>query len=135
MKVVVDTNVVISALLHPTRSCGQIIDQILDGHVDWIVTLPILSEYREVCLRPELPLSDYHRDWLLEEWNNLPTLPTPPFNCTSVKCSDKDDQHFLDAAIYYRASFLITGNLQHYPKKTVLGVEIISPNNWLKMGE
>ncbi len=135
MKVVVDTSIVICALLHPTRSCGQIMDQILDGHIDWTVTPPIIAEYKEVISRSEFPVSDYHRKWLLEELNNLPTLPAPPFNCTSIKCSDKDAQHFLNAAIYYRASFLITGNLKHYPRKSVLGLKIVSPNNWLKIGE
>ncbi len=130
MKVVVDTNVVIFALLHPARSCGQILNQILDGHITWLITPSILSEYKEVCLRPELPISDFHRKWLFEVWNNLPLLPTPPYNCSSVKCSDIDDQKFLDAAIYYRASFLITGNSKHYPKKTVMGVKIITPDKW-----
>ncbi len=132
MKVVVDTNVVISALLHPSRACGQIMEQILDGHIIWLITPPILSEYKEVCLRPELPISVFHRKWLFEEWNNLQILPTPPFNCSSIKCSDIDDQHFLDAAIYYRASLLITGNLKHYPKKNVMDIKIITPDNWKK---
>ncbi len=132
MKVVVDTNVVISALLHPARSCGQIINQLLDGHIVWLITLPVLSEYKEVCLRPELPISDVHREWLLEAWANLPLLSTPPYNCSSVKCPDIDDQKFLDAAIYYQASLLITGNIKHYPKNNVMGVKIISPTNWLK---
>ena len=130
MKVVLDTNVVISALLHPARSCGQILNQILDGHIVWLITLPVLSEYKEVCLRPELSISDVHREWLLEAWANLPLLSTPPYNCSSVKCSDIEDQKFLDAAIYYQASLLITGNIKHYPKKNVMGVRIIKANKW-----
>ena len=113
MKVVVDSNVVISALLHPARVCGQIMEQILDGHIIWLITPHMLSEYKKVCLRPELPISVFHRKWLFEELNNSPILPTPPFDCSSQRCSDIDDQHFLDAAIFYRASLLITGNLKY----------------------
>ena len=133
MNVVVDTNVVISALLHPGRACVEVIDQILDGHLVWILTPAIVEEYIEVCSRPELRLPEHARNWLIQEWKNLLLFPAPPVGHYAPECGDIDDQYMLNTALYYRAGFLITGNMKHYPQLRGEQLRIVTPRQWLDL--
>ncbi len=133
MNVVVDTNVVISALLHPGRACAEVIDQILDGHLVWILTPAIVEEYIEVCSRPELCLPEHARNWLIQEWKNLPLFQAPPIGYSAPECGDIDDQYMLNTALYYRAEFLITGNMKHYPQLLGEQLRIVTPRQWLDL--
>ena len=133
MTVVLDTNVLISALLHPSRECGQIMEYVLAGHVTWLITPPILAEYGEVCARPELPLSAPARQQLLHALRGLPILPLPPLTAAAPRCPDRDDQPFLTAACHYRADYLITGNTKHFPTTLAPPPHIVTPRAWLAL--
>ena len=56
MKVVLDTNVLVSGLLTPTGTCGQIVDLFIAGAFELAVDARILQEYETVLHRPELDL-------------------------------------------------------------------------------
>lgn len=55
-RVVLDTNVVISALLTPTGTEAAVLLWALDGAVALYVSVPILQEYEDVLRRPCLKL-------------------------------------------------------------------------------
>ena len=64
MRVVLDTNVLVSGLLTPSGPCGQIVELVLDGVLDLCVDGRILDEYEDVLRRPKLaiPLASLARD-------------------------------------------------------------------------
>jgi len=51
LEVVLDTNVLVSALLTPDGTCAAVIDAVIDGRLLPLVSPEILDEYREVLVR------------------------------------------------------------------------------------
>ena len=52
MKVVLDTNVIVSALLNPEGAPAAVVDLILAGGLEVAFDDRVIEEYREVLLRP-----------------------------------------------------------------------------------
>jgi uncharacterized protein len=59
MRVVLDTNVLVSAFLKPRSKPAKILRLILQGNLEIIINEPILSEYQEVLTRPKLRLNPF----------------------------------------------------------------------------
>ena len=53
MRLVVDTNVIVSGLLNGAGFPGKLINAILRGEITVVYSEPILAEYREVLVRPK----------------------------------------------------------------------------------
>ena len=58
MRVVVDTNVIVSGILNPHGPPGRVVDALLSGNNSALHDDRILSEYREVLLRPTFGFSE-----------------------------------------------------------------------------
>lgn len=54
MRVIVDTNVLISGLLSPAGAPGKIVDAILDGRITAVFSQETFAELRDVLTRPRL---------------------------------------------------------------------------------
>jgi putative PIN family toxin of toxin-antitoxin system len=65
-KVVIDTNVVVSAMLTPSGNAARIIDLINDEQLQICFNNEILDEYIEVLSRPHFGFSISDRDGLIE---------------------------------------------------------------------
>jgi uncharacterized protein len=64
MRIVVDTNILVSAILRgrmPKRAIQSIIDR---PDWEWLVSVEILAEYKDVLLRPKFKLSQE----VIAEW-------------------------------------------------------------------
>lgn len=114
IRVVLDTNILISALLSPQGSPAQIfLMAILEPDTQLCVSGDIFAEYEEVIRRPRLNRSD------CEVANTLRTIrekglwvkPTEKVHA----CSDPDDNIFLECAQAVAAHYLVTGNTKHFP--------------------
>jgi putative PIN family toxin of toxin-antitoxin system len=108
MKVVIDTNVLISAVLRDRDP--EIVIQFIVDHIefDWIVSQEILLEYKEVLSRRKFRLTREVKDQWFELLDTFPT-------CIEVDIAidfpiDPDDAKFLTCAIASGADFLITGD-------------------------
>ncbi|MEM1171182.1 MAG: putative toxin-antitoxin system toxin component, PIN family [Cyanobacteria bacterium P01_H01_bin.35] len=74
MRIIVDTNVLISAVLKG-RKPRAIIQLISDRYdMDWIVSQEILAEYREVLNRRKLKLTNEVRQEWLDKIATIPKL-------------------------------------------------------------
>jgi len=108
MKIIIDTNVIISAILKG-RTPRQVIQFIIDSDdCDWLVSLEILSEYREVLSRPKFKLSEV----IVKEWFDIFETAT---QLVKVDLSidfprDRKDAKFLACAMVSKADFLVTGD-------------------------
>jgi predicted nucleic acid-binding protein len=47
-------------------------------------------------------------------------------------CKDPDDDIFLETAFFANADFLVTKNLNHFPKKSYQGVKIVKVSAFLR---
>ena len=128
MKIVVDTNVLVSALIQPEGIPARVLDTILSGQVQTVLDHRIYAEYRDVLLRPEFGFVPEHVDsileFLLHSGERIYTITT------SVALPDVYDGKFLEVAIDGSADFLVTGNLKHFPARQRHGVRVLSPREW-----
>lgn len=125
MKIVLDTNVIVSGLLTPFGSSGEIVRLIAGGNLILQYDSRILHEYHEVLNRPKFQFDKDHIDALVDYiQKNGQAVAAGPLN---QPLPDPDDAPFLEVAIEGKADFLVTGNKAHYPKQFREGVKVVSP--------
>lgn len=119
MRVVLDTNVVVSAMLSPNGASAAILRAVLDGRLCLLVDNRIVFEYSDVLCRPtfRFDTSDVRAflDFVEHEAEYVNALPTDaPFD-------DPDDRPFYEVALSGDADCLVTGNTRHFPEHPVVG--------------
>lgn len=122
MKIVIDTNVLVSAALR-NRNPGLVIQFIVDHpEFEWVVSQEILGEYKNVLSRPKFRLAeDLRREWfeLIDSvTNEIQITRTVDFP------RDQKDAKFLACALAANAEFLITGDLD-FTEAQIIGDTII----------
>lgn len=128
---VLDTNVLIAALLSPHGPPAAILRMLLAGHARLAYDARILVEDREVAAGPkfnlELGLVEAVLDALATDGLSVTSTPLPG------RLPDPDDEPFLEAAIAVGPdTVLVTGNVQHFPSDPRHGVEVLTPRQWLE---
>ena len=117
IRIVLDTNIIISAAFSPLGNCARIINLLTGSEqVELFYAEPILAEYQLVLSRPQLDISPQIQAELMEtikaEGKELKPVPS------SIPLIDESDCIFYDTAREARA-ILITGNKKHYPVEAV----------------
>jgi uncharacterized protein len=131
LRVVLDTNVVISALLLAGRaSC--LVDKWKSGSIILLATKEIIREYLRVLAYPKFELKDTEIETLLDQ-EILPYVETvktkSPFSATS---RDPDDDKFLACAVAAKADFIVSGDDDLLTLKRIGKCPIISLDEFLK---
>ncbi len=129
MRIVLDTNVLVSALLSPNGASAAVLQLILAGRVVLCFDARILSEYREVLRRPKFDFDPQLVDELLEFLESEGELvASVPLRFT---LPDPDDAMFLEVATAGEADHVVTGNLKHFPARGRGGVSVPSLRDFL----
>ena len=127
MRAVIDTNILVSALLTPSGVSAQLIAGIRGQTLIPVVSQSILAEYAEVLNRPKFGFANDRVASLLEDMKGLALFMMPrPIPLQNLP--DPDDAPFI-AAARTAGCVIITGNSKHFPPET--GVEILSPTEAL----
>jgi uncharacterized protein len=124
MKVIIDTNVLVSAVIKDRKPEKLIMYIAGSSDFEWIVSYEILEEYKKVLARDKLGLSDL----LLNRWLNLIEEFTYVF-VTNVYIDfprDQKDAKFLECALSVNADFLITGDKDFEQAQKISNTTIIS---------
>jgi uncharacterized protein len=130
LRLVIDTNVLISAAIKPAGLQRTVLLLAITKPARWYVSRPILEEYSEVLSRPELRIRKGLRQQLLQLIKNH-VYTVAPTRCLEVT-SDPDDNIFVECADAARADYLVTSNQKHFPKfwkKT----KIITPREFISL--
>ena len=114
LRLVIDTNVVVSAALKPEGLQRTTLLLAITKPARFYVSRPILEEYADVLSRPELGIRKGSRRQLLQLIRNNSHIVTPSRRLEVA--SDPDDNVFLECADAARADYLITGNQKHFPR-------------------
>lgn len=114
LRLVVDTNVVVSAALKPKGLQRTVVLLAMTKPARWYVSDSILSEYATVLARPELKIRKSLRQQLLQLIKNHAHLVTP--SRLGQVTSDPGDNMFIECADRARADYLVEGNQRHFPK-------------------
>lgn len=124
MRVVLDTNVIVSALLSEQDPPAQLLDWVRIGELTLVLESRILHEYREVLLRAKFAFEPDMVLALLDELEVLAfTIIARP---RSARLPDSEDEIFLAAADQALAA-LVTDNQRHFPPAERGMVKILSP--------
>jgi putative PIN family toxin of toxin-antitoxin system len=129
LRLVIDTNIVISAALKPDGLQRTVLLLAITKPARLYVSAAIVAEYREVLARPELKIRKGLRQQLLDLIKNRAQIVKPSRALQVAK--DPDDDKFLECADAASADYLITGNQRHFPKfwkktKVITSREFIS---------
>jgi len=131
LKIVLDTNVLVSALLRPDSLPARVLDLVLSRQVTLALDHRIFNEYQDVLFRPEFALPRNYVDDLLEFlwWSSekvqAVTLP--------IRLPDPNDVMFIEVAVAALAKALVTGNLKHFPPSQRHGIRVLSPRQFLEV--
>jgi putative PIN family toxin of toxin-antitoxin system len=129
LKIVLDTNVLVAGLLSPFGPCGDIVRMVSSGELTLCFDARILSEYREVLMRPKFRFAEDEIDAMMDfiAMRGQTVAPSP----LPKPLPDPDDEPFLEVAIAGRVACLVTGNRAHFPGRRRQGVKVLSPREFL----
>ena len=116
---VFDTNVLVSALMSKREDSPTVLllNHVLDGRIVLVYNEEIVSEYQEVLHRDKFGFSDERIKTVLEVVRTGLCLGRTPSN---EIFPDQDDAVFYEVALSKEGTFLITGNLRHFPKSPIV---------------
>jgi putative PIN family toxin of toxin-antitoxin system len=140
MRIVLDTNVCLDLFVFRDPRWGRLLDALKDGSVTAITRDDCRMEWLIVLDYPHLPLDVDSKLKSASEFDALITrLPQPELTTQAVtplpRCSDPDDQKFLELARDVRADILITKDkalLKLARKNAKAGMfKIMTPETWI----
>lgn len=130
LRLVIDTNVLISAAIKPAGLQRTVLLLAMTKPARWYVSRPVFEEYREVLARKELRIRKGLQRQLLQLIRNRGHVVAKTRRIEVAL--DPDDNIFLECADAARADYLVTGNQKHFPifwKKT----KVITPREFVSL--
>jgi uncharacterized protein len=113
MRVVLDTNILISACWTRGGLEDRAVNLVLKGTLIACASDEVLAEYRDVLSRKKFEAVQVRASDLLRSLEAHVFKVKPVVKITAA--SDEDDNRFLECAFAAHAEYIITGNLKHYP--------------------
>lgn len=134
--VVLDTNVVLDWLVFRDSRCAALGEALAAGSVQWCASAAMREELAHVLGRgvAQAWRPDFAALWA--QWQrNCVELPTPgPWPpATQLRCTDVDDQMFIDFSLVHGARFLLSRDravLKLARRASRLGLSIMTPSDW-----
>ena len=138
-RIVVDTNVLVSAILSPDGAAREVLRRCLIGTAQPLISNALYREYEDVLSRAEVfataPIGSEDREALLDavlgvcRWVNIAFLWRP-------NLPDESDNHLVELAIAGNAEWIVTGNTRDIAAGELIfdSFRIVTPGAWLKGG-
>jgi len=129
VKVVLDTNIYISAILFG-RKPEEIRKLSQEGKIELLVSEAIIAEVAEV-LRKKFDWESWQISQVIDEIRETAILVIPRQTLSVIK-KDEDDNRILECAVEGKAHYIISGDKRHLlPLKEYQGINILSPAEFL----
>jgi putative PIN family toxin of toxin-antitoxin system len=130
IRAVLDTNVIVSALLQPSGPPARVFLLVVGGPVQLCVSGNVYAKYEEVIRRPRFRRTE------TVITSTLATIREKGFWVRPAEtiraCSDQDDDIFLECAAAAQADYLVTGNIRHFPSSWTK-TRIVTPRVFLDL--
>ena len=113
---VIDTNIIVSSFItqNPSSATRRVINSMLSGKIKPLYNEEILDEYFDVLNRSKFHLSEIRIHELLNFFKQYGIASSRfPY---AGEMPDEDDRVFYEVSLSEEDSFLVTGNLKHFPK-------------------
>jgi putative PIN family toxin of toxin-antitoxin system len=115
IRAVLDTNIVVSALLNPDGLERRLLRLGLVGTCTLVVSPDVFAEYERVLQRPRFRLQPEEVSAALRAIRTAAEWVRPKLTLTVSP--DESDNRFLECAQSGEADYLVTGNPKHFPAK------------------
>ncbi len=132
VRIVLDTNVLVSGLLNRAGRPGLILNQILSGALAVVLEPRLMDEYQRVLMRPRLQIPSAEARHILTYLSvqgiwvaSMRLAPEPAL------VLDPADLPFAEAAVAGGVDALITGNPRHFTFLPAYGVRVLAPAEFL----
>jgi putative PIN family toxin of toxin-antitoxin system len=135
MRVVVDTGILVRALIKPQGTVGPVLQRLRDGAYTLLYSEPLLEELVDVLSRPRIR-DKYHlgdedvktvlRLLLLRGEGVAPDHPI-------IACRDAKDNKFLEVATAGKADVIVSGDADLLVLNPFEGISIVGPADFLAM--
>jgi putative PIN family toxin of toxin-antitoxin system len=131
VRIVLDTNVLVSGLLSPFGPPGQIVRMVSAGVVTLCIDARVMAEYEEVLLRAKFGFDPDDGSALLDylDFRGEVVAASPLF----MRLPAPDDEPFLEVALSCAADCLVTGNIAHFPAEARLDALVVSPGEFMEI--
>ena len=129
--VVIDTNVIVSALItkNPNAATTRVLELALMGEIVPLYDQDVLDEYLEVLTRKKFKLKEDSIQYIIKTItiNGIDILRTSFLE----DMPDENDRVFYELSLSEPDSLLITGNSKHFPRTP----RVVSPSEFLRIIE
>ena len=136
MIVVLDTNVIVSAVLSPQGAPAEIIRRWEAEEIEVVTSPPLISEFERVLsysrVRRYLKLSEEEIGGLQKRLRVVATVVDPQFTLEIVK-KDPADNRVLECAVAGEASYIVTGNAHLLEFGEYQQIVILRPSAFLSL--
>ena len=130
MRVVLDTNIYISAFLFAGKA-RKVLELLIENRIGAFISDEILNEIKQVLNREKFGLDKEHVDAIITEIAGITHKVYPDESIRHV-CRDSADHIILECAVKSKADFIITGDHDLLVLQDFLGTHIISPAPFLE---
>jgi putative PIN family toxin of toxin-antitoxin system len=134
-RAVVDTNILIRALIKPQGTVGPILGRLRDGAYILIYSEPLLDELLAKLTLPRIKVKYHLDDEAIEAFLALIALrgrQVTPSRQVHV-CRDPDDDRVIEAALAGDAGYVVTGDEDLLTLQQFEGLLFITPRDFLAL--
>lgn len=135
MRVVVDTNILVSAVIKPTGAVGPVLIALRKGRYTILYAQPLLTELVDVINRPRIRnkygLTDEDIRTVIALILLRGEAVMPQEKITA--CRDPDDNKFLEVAVAGDADLIVSGDGDLLVLNPFRDIPIVTPRAFLKM--
>lgn len=130
---VLDTNVVLDWLLFADPRSAVLAEAVTGGTVRWLSCAPMRDEFERTLGYRTLQHWNPDRERLLSVFDRHAVILPTPTTLPAMRCTDPDDQVFLDLAVASGARWLLTHDralLRLRRRAAALGLQVVAPGHW-----
>ena len=133
--VVLDTNVVLDWLVFRNQGCAPLAAALVAGELRWVATAAMRDELADVLARGHLDAWAPDLATIWAHWDRHCTVltPAPTGPPGRLRCSDPDDQKFIDLAVACSAHLLLSRDravLKLARRLREHGIDTLPPDRW-----
>ncbi len=132
VKVVMDANIVVSAILSEYGQPAQIVDKFINGKIENYTSKEIILELEDVFKRKEITERSLKKDrkFVLKYYKKFSITIKPSKTYNAVK-EDPKDNKYIDCAAEAKAEYIISGDKHLLNLKEFSGIKIVKAKEFL----
>jgi putative PIN family toxin of toxin-antitoxin system len=134
LRVVIDTNVIISALRSKQGASNQFLRLLGSGQFECVVSVPLVLEYEEICKRqmPDIDLTNQQVESFIDYICQV-SLHRKIFFLWRPQLPDADDDFLLDLAVEAQVDYIITFNKKDFLDVARFNIRLATPQEFMQI--